>query len=167
MSNEIPQRDPSGAYRRKVKAARRVGKNKRCACGETRPEALIAGTKPTICFACQRHACGQAPDDTHHFAGEANNPTTIPVPVNDHRAELSPAQYDWPKKTRENPDGCPLLAAAGCIRGFIDTVIYLIKKGVLWIAEMLESAHDWLVEQFGPQWWVGTPLEQFIPQRSL
>jgi hypothetical protein len=42
----------------------------------------------------------------------------------------------------------------------------LIKKGVIWIAEMLESLHDWLVEQFGPKWWVGTPIEQFIPKRS-
>ena len=164
MSNEIPQIDPSGAHRRKAKAARRVGKNKKCACGESRPEALIAGTDPIICFACQRQSRGLPSDDEHHFAGEANHPATIPVPVNDHRAELSVAQYDWPKKTRENPDGCPVLRAAACVRGFVDTVVYLIKKGVLWIAEMLEAAHDWLVEEFGPQWWVGTPLERFAPK---
>ena len=57
------------------------------------------------------------------------------------------------------------IAAAGCIRGFVDTVVYLIKKGVLWVAQFLESMHDWIVEQFGPKWWVGTPIEQFVPKR--
>src|SRR5438132_805039 len=112
MSIEIPQRDPSGAYRRKVLAARRIGKNKKCAtCGEMRPEALIRKSNPTICAKCQREKEDHKTTDDHHFAGEANHPATIPLPVNDHRAELSTAQYDWPKKTRENPDGCPLLAA--------------------------------------------------------
>jgi hypothetical protein len=164
MNNKLPQRDPSGAYRRKVTAARRIGQNKKCGCGEMRPEALIPGTDPTICFSCQRQARGQAPEDDHHFAGEANHWLTIPVPVNDHRAELNVSQYDWPKETRENPDGSPLLAAAGCVRGFVDTVVYLIKKGVLWIAEMLEALEKLLLGKFGPEWWVGTPLEEFAPK---
>lgn len=59
--------------------------------------------------------------DDHHVFGKANDPTTIvTVPANDHRAELSVAQQDWPKKTPENPDGSPLLAAAARIRGFVD-----------------------------------------------
>ena len=166
MSIELPQRDPSGAYRRKVKAARRIGKKRCSICREARPEALIPKSDPTICAKCKRESCGHSTTDLHHFAGEANHPLTVPVPVNDHRAELSTAQLDWPERTLENPDGCPLLAAAGCIRGFVDTAVYLIEKGLLWIAEMLESAHDWLVEQFGPKWWVGTPVEQFIPEGS-
>ena len=40
--------------------------------------------------------------DEHHPAGRANDPTTTPVPVNDHCAELNPAQEDWPKETLEN-----------------------------------------------------------------
>ena len=87
------------------------------------------------------------------------------MPVNDHRAELSVAQYDWPKLTRENPDGCFLLAGAGCIRGFTDTVVYLIRTSLLWIAEMLESLSAFLVEKMGAKWWIGTPLEQFAPKR--
>jgi hypothetical protein len=166
MSNEISQIDPSGAYRRNVTAARRVGKNKKCACGEARPEALIPKSKPTICAKCQRKENRHTIMDKHHFAGEENHWLTVAVPVNDHRADLSVAQYNnWPKQTRENRDGCPLLAAAGCVRGFVDTVVYMIKKGVLWIAEMLERLADLLIEKFGPKWWVGTPIEQFVPNR--
>lgn len=165
MSIELPQRDPSGAYRRNVKAARRVGKNKRCSeCGESRPEALVPKSNPRICYECERKSNGQKPEDNHHFAGEANHPLTIPIPINDHRAELSAAQYDWEKKMRENPEGCPVVAGAACIQGFADTVIYLIKKGVLWIVEMLLFLSDLLLEKLGPKWWVGTPIEQFVPK---
>ena len=100
--------------------------------------------------------------DKHHFAGEPNSPITVPIPVNDHRAHLSTAQYDWQKETRENPDGSPLLAAAASIRGFTDTVLYLIEKGLLWIADMLELLHAYLAKQFGPKWWLDTDLERFV-----
>jgi hypothetical protein len=91
--------------------------------------------------------------DDHHPFGKANSPVTIPVPPNDHRAELSDAQQDWPKRTRENPDGSPALKAAGIIRGFVDTIVYLIKKGVLWVADMLERLDAALVERVGRTWW--------------
>ncbi len=104
--------------------------------------------------------------DDHHPFGRSNSPITIPVPVNDHRAELSTAQADWPKETLQNPDGSPLLAAAACIRGFGDWVVYLIKKGLLCVAELLEALNKFLVEQRGRKWWVGTPLERFAPERS-
>jgi len=89
---------------------------------------------------------------------------TIPIPANDHRAELSAAQQDWPKETRENPDGSPLLAAAAFIRGFVDTVVYLIQKSLLWIPAMIECLHAFLREHFDPKWWIGTPLEAFAPK---
>lgn len=163
---EPPKRDPEAAYARKQKAIRRVGPNAKCSsCGEARPEALIPGTKPTICAECQRKENGMATIDDHHFAARANSPVTIPIPVNDHRAELSVAQYDWPKETRENPDGSPLLAAAGCVRGFVDTVIYLIQKGVLRVAELLEKLNAFLVDKIGPKWWMGSILEQYAPKR--
>lgn len=164
MPRKIPLRDPSGAYKRKATAARRVGQGSQCACGEARPEALIAGSNPITCAACQRKKKGQATKDDHHFAARANNPTTIPVPVNDHRAELNVAQYDWPKETRENPDGSPLLAGAACVRGFVDTVLYLIEKGLLWVADMLEKLNEVLVKQLGPRWWANTEIEQFVPK---
>jgi hypothetical protein len=164
LDNIIP-RDPAAAYRREAVAARRVGADKQCACNEKRPKALIPDSEPTICAECDRKQRGQATEDNHHVAAEANDPTMIPAPVNDHRAELSEAQYDWPKETRENRDGSPLLRAAACIRGFVDTIFYLIKKLLLWIPEMLEQLDAFLVEKLGRKWWIGTPLEEYAPKR--
>lgn len=91
--------------------------------------------------------------DLHHVAGRANHDLTIPIPTNDHRAILTPAMYDWPKQTRENATGSPLLAAAACIRGFCDTVICLIEKLIYWIAEFLEALDQQLAHKFGENYW--------------
>ena len=152
--------DPIRTAARKSSARRRTGKNTRCACGETRPEALIGNTG--VCAECHRKSKGHATTDKHHVAGRANSAVTVVVPANDHRAVLSEAQYDWPKATLENPDGSPLLTAAACIRGFIDTAIYLIEQMLRWIAEMLEVLNGILVEKFGPEWWRDTPLARFV-----
>jgi hypothetical protein len=159
MRGKFPRLDPSGAHRRKVVAARRVGVGARCACGEDRPEALIAGSTPAICAACERVATGRTTIDQHHFAGRANNPATIPVPVNDHRAILSFAQAEWPKSTLTNTEGSPLLAGAACLRGCVDTIVYLIEKGLLWLADMLEKLDEVQVKKLGPKWWVDTQVE--------
>ena len=58
--------------------------------------------------------------------------------MSDHRAVLSPAQYDWPKETLENPEELDLLKAAACIRGYIDCQDYLTNKILRPIAELLE-----------------------------
>src|SRR6266849_9358986 len=126
---KIPKRDPSAALIRDAVAQRRI-RDKKCVCGETRPRAFASRTSK-LCAECTRKRCGHKTTDNHHVAGEANDPTKIPVPVNDHRARLSVDQMDWPKETRENPDGSPLLAAAGAIRGFVDTVVYLLEKLLL------------------------------------
>jgi len=162
-----PLRDPEGAAKRAAIGRRRVGEGARCACGETRPPALIPGSNPMTCAKCQRQRKGRTIMDDHHPYGKANDPKTIiAAPVNDHRADLNEAQCDWPKPTRENPNGSPLLAAAATVRGFIDTVVYLIERGLLWVAEMLEKLHDWATEKWGPNYWVGTPLEPFAPEVS-
>ena len=122
-TRRIPKRDPEGAYVRKTIAKRRVGR-RRCLCGERRPEALIQET--VWCAECQRKHQDSTALDEHHYAGAANDATTIPVPASDHRAELTTAQLDWPTQTRENPDGSPALAGAARVRGFVDTVVYLI-----------------------------------------
>ena len=166
MSRKMPKLDPRGAHRRKVIAARRVGVGARCSCGEDRPVALIAGSNPTTCVACQRSAKGRIAIDQHHFAGGANNPTTIPIPVNDHRAILSVAQAEWPKSTLANTGGSPLLTGAACLRGFIDTSLYLIEQGLLWLAEMLEKLDQVLIRKLGPRWWVNTEIEQFAPKKK-
>ncbi len=166
MSIELPQRDPGAAYRRKVASQRRLGANRQCTeCGESRSEALIREKNRVICHECKRKERGMKTKDNHHPFGKANNSATIPVPVNDHRAALNVAQQEWLKKTLENPDRSPLLAAAASVRGFIDTILYLIKAGLHWIAGMLEKADAFLVEKFGSKWWVGTPLEQYAPEQ--
>ncbi len=166
MRQKLLPRDSIGAHRRKAVAARRSGVGAACACGEQRPEALIPGRNPVICAACQRRANGRATTDEHHPAGKTNSPITISVPVNDHRAQLSVAQADWPKATLLNAQGSPLLAAAASIRGFVDTVLYLIEQGLLWIAGMLESLDEYLAKELGHRWWRGTDIEQFAPKRK-
>src|SRR5947209_19437823 len=106
MKSTPPHIDPIKAYRRRQTAARRVGNNDRCDCGENRPEALIRNSG--VCAACKRKSKGHVLTDNHHVAGCANSPVTVAVPVNDHRAILSTAQYDWPKDTLENPHRDPL-----------------------------------------------------------
>ena len=164
MTNKLPLRDPEAAWVRKTTAARRVGVNAKCACGEPRPEALIRNSKPTMCHKCKRRKEEKTIMDNHHVFGKANSPVTVPTPVNDHRADLSVAQYNWPKKTLENPEGSPFLAAAGVVRGFIDYIHYLIEKGLAWVARMLEAADAFLASQLGPKWWIGTEMEKFAPK---
>lgn len=150
-TRRIPQTDPERAYVRRAIAKRRIGR-RRCQCGETRPEALVSDS--AWCAACQRTHQGTAATDEHHYAGAANDLLTLAVPVNDHRAEFTKNQLEWPQLTRENPDGSPALAAAGRVRGFIDTVVYLIRKGLLWVAELLETMDAALTERYGATWWV-------------
>src|SRR4051794_17741422 len=101
MPKKLPERNPINSYARKATAARRIGPKKQCVCGEMRPEALITNSNPPICASCKRKNRGETTMDEHHVAGKSNNATTISVTVNDHRACLSPAQYDWNKETRE------------------------------------------------------------------
>ncbi len=157
------KRDPGAAFVREEVARRRIGE-KKCVCGETRPLAF-ANRKSKLCARCERRRRGQRTTDDHHVAGKANNPATIPVMTNDHRARLSEDQHDWPKATLANPDGCPLLAAAACVRGFIDYINYAIDKYLLWIPEMLELLSAFLAAKLGRKWWHNTSLERFSPKR--
>jgi hypothetical protein len=166
MARKLPPRDPIRAHRRKAVAARRVGLDASCTCGEKRAEALVRGEKPTSCAECQRAKTGQTPKDNHHPFGRANSSVTISVPVNDHRARLSVDQMNWPKSTLMNTQGSPLLAAAACVRGFVDTILYLIETGLLWIADMLEILDKSLLKKLGPGWWRETEIERFAPKRK-
>lgn len=138
--------------------------DKKCACGETR-QLTFAGPKAKRCVECERKKKDRKTTDNHHVAGKANDPITISVPVNDHRARLSVDQMDWPKEARENPDGSPLLAAAGAIRGFVDTVVYLLENLLLKHADILEKVDAYLVRTLGRKWWLKTNLKQFAPKR--
>lgn len=165
-SKRIPN-DPLAAARRNSAETRRLGIGRECAlCGENRAAALISQSNPLICAECQRLKDGRSTRDDHHVAGKANYPLTIPVPANDHRAILSKDQYDWPRKTRENPDRSPLLQAAACIRGFYDTLVYLTEKMLLWIAELLEKVDAFLEAHFGRKWWTQKEFREFVPRHS-
>ena len=161
MSNKSPQRDPIGIYRRETTASRRLGETTQCACGESRLPTLNTRKKIT-CEECKRKRSGKTIMDQHHIAGKANSPITVPVPANDHRV-LSAEQYDWPTKTLSNPEGSPLLAAAASIRGFKDFVLYLMDKFLMWVADILEVAHEYLETRLGSKWWEKTELKKYQP----
>jgi hypothetical protein len=162
-----PPRDPIAAFDREARATRRVGIGSCCVeCGENRPLALISGASPKICANCQREKFGRSPFDDHHPAGEANDSTTIRTPVNDHRATLSPQQYEWPPKTWGNPDGSPIRASAARVRGYCETNDYLVCSLLIPNAEMLEALDEYLEKRLGPKWWVGTDMERFAPKRK-
>lgn len=164
MLKGLRQRDPGAAYQRKIAAERRYPPGSRCACGETRPEAFVSND-PVTCAACDRAARGKSALDSHHPAGKSNSPITVPIPINDHRAELSAAQYDWPKTTLENKNGSPLLAHAACVRGYIDTNQYLVENLLRRNPEFWEFLDQLLAEKFGPEWWHDSRFEKFTLRR--
>lgn len=165
MSVQLRQRDPIAAQKRKSEAIRRIGIGRTCSiCGESRPEALIPNSEPTLCARCERKQKGKTTVDQHHPAGRANDPMTVPVDVNDHRAILSVAQHDWEKDLLQNPDGCPLKAGAARIRGCTDTILYVLSLAD-YVVQLLIALSTFLKEHLGPKWWKGTPLERFAPKQ--
>ena len=156
---------PGRVAARRARAQRRVGEGARCHCGESRPEALIAGSKPMRCAECQRKAEGRPVTDDHHDAGRGNSPLTIPVPVNDHRAELSVMQMDWGKTMRENPEGDPLIAAAALLRGSADITAYLQEHRIDVAIALLEMVAESNRQRLGSKWWRGTDVERFAPKK--
>jgi hypothetical protein len=134
-------------------AARRVGLDNACPCGESRPEALIPGSNPMICAGCDRKRRGRKTSDHHHLFAISNSPVSVSIPVNDHRASLSVSQHNWPRETLENRDGSPLLSSAAKIRGFIDFVVYLMQEHLLPIATMLELLDTILRRKLGTKYW--------------
>lgn len=157
-------RDPVSAFVRRARAQRRVGQGAACACGEQRPYALIRGRQPSLCFACDRVAHGRPPYEAHHVFGKRNGCEIVEAPIGDHRADLSVAQYSWPPRTLENPDGSPLLRAAAYLRGAHNTIVYILDS-MLWIPTFLEGLDAWLCELRGARWWVGLPIAKYAPNR--
>jgi hypothetical protein len=58
------------------------------------------------------------------------------------------------------------LAGAACLRGCIDTIVYLIERSLPWLADMLENLDAVLLKKLGPKWWANTELEQFPPKKK-
>lgn len=153
MLDRDSSRDPIAAYARASQAVRRVGVGARCACGQNCAQALMKQSTPMICARCQRKSAGKTVMERHHIAGKANSNITISIPVNDHRGRLSVDQAEWLVETLRNPDRCPLTAIAACMRGFGNTVRYLIDALLIGPAEFLEEVSRYLRRRLGPKWW--------------
>lgn len=164
MRNKQSNWDPISADARENAASRRLGHEQQCECGENRPQALMRDGEKTVCAELANERCGLEPSEDHHPAGKANNPATVRVGTNDHRADLSESQRDWPAKTLENRNGSPLLAAAAQERGYNDTNEYLVRTLLARNPEMLEALDEFLEERLGSKWWKGTKLEKFEPK---
>lgn len=82
---------------------------------------------------------GKKPPERHHIAGKANSSVTVEVRANVHRAQLSAAQYEWPRRTLSNPDGSPLLDVAGAVRGAANFIEELIVQLMRLCAECSKS----------------------------
>ena len=155
--------DPIKRGVRKAKSQRRAGVGAICAgCGETRPEKLVRRSRPKLCGDCYALKKGKKPTEGHHIAAEANADTTVELSINDHRL-LSDAQYEWPPHVFRNPDGSPLLAAAGFLYGVADFIQHLIVNGLRHVAEFLQQLDTWLRESNGTLWWKGGPFEGWKP----
>jgi hypothetical protein len=157
---------PTDLYVRKSRSRRRIGLGAQCACGERRHLALIANSGTVTCYCCKRVADQKSTIDDHHIAGRSNYSATIPIPTNDHVAELSERQRDWPEQTLRNPDGDPFLKGAACVRGVHDTIIYIVDHVLLWVAHLLEIASALLTQMTGRFYWRNTPLEEFVGRRK-
>ncbi len=160
----MPRRsnDPIKASVREAKRQRRVGEGAACAdCGEKRAKMLLRSSRPKRCLPCYAVKKGRKPTESHHIAAEANSPITVEIPITDHRT-LSDAQYEWPPKTLQNPDGSPLLALAAGLRGVADFICDLITEFITHLAEAAEKIDAWLCERHG-LWWKDGPLDGWQP----
>ena len=125
-----------------------------CACGETNPFALTGAHPGITCYECQAVAGGRSRIEAQHVQGRANGPETVPMLGNDHRV-VDAYKITWPEATLRNPDGDPLLRAAGCLRGWLDLLRVVIDRSLGWIPAFLEWLAAKLQEVHGPRWWDG------------
>jgi hypothetical protein len=155
--------DPIKTGTRRAKTQRRVGVGAACAdCGKSAPEVpLVARSRPKRCYACYQIARGKKPTEGHDIAGKSNSPIKIEVPANVHRS-LSEAQYEWPRKTLQNPDGSPALRATAALRGARDLIVELLTTLFDSCIVLIEMIDAWLCEKHG-KWWIGTPFEGWQP----
>jgi hypothetical protein len=147
----VRNRDPIGTWLRSSRAQRRVGRAAACACGESRPYALIAGRVPPRCFRCERLAHGRRPHELNHPFGQRNSDLTIRYPINDHRAVFSVKQLDWTPEALENPTGDPLLSAIAHLHGLNDNVSHMLAE-CLTLAPRFKHVQELLIAIYGPDW---------------
>ena len=97
-----------------------------------------------ICYECDAKQRGKSTFEAHHVAGRANDPTTIDVPVNDHRAELSVDQYEWPRGRLQNPDAARCLRCRDASAASSQRHTYFMERLLGWIPPQLETLDAFL-----------------------
>lgn len=143
------------AERRREQAYERLGtRTPRCRhCNENDPVALTGRHPDIVCYQCKAVCDGKPPTEDHHVGGKGNHPFKVPIPANDHR-RLNDMQNDHPDRTRQNPDGSPLLALAAVLRGWIDILHQIIEGLVGRIPTALENLDARLTAFIGLDWWI-------------
>ena len=147
----MSQEEINSAGRRSRKQ-RTLGPNAHCwKCGYTDNTALQWKRGKIWCYECASAQEGRATVEAHHVVGRSNDPSTVGIPGNVHRA-LSDAQEDWPKLTRYNQDGDPLRWMAAFFRFLRDVARWALDR-LEWLALWSERLADYHDAVDGPRWW--------------
>jgi hypothetical protein len=122
-------------------------------CRETDPLALTGIHPEILCYEHDAVRNGRDWLEDHHLAGRANDPATVRIPGNDHRAISERQNVTWRRETLRNPEGSPLIKAAAEIRGWLDILWLILERTVASVPTFLEALDAWLIEEIGPRWW--------------
>jgi hypothetical protein len=145
------EQDPIAAWLRGTRAQRRVGHDAACACGESRPYALIARRTPPRCYRCERLAQDREPYEDNDVFGKRHSGLKIRYPINDHRAIFSMKQYSWPPGALGNPNGSVLREGVARMHGAYDNVEHMLAENVAYAAKLAELEEQ-LTTIYGPNW---------------
>jgi hypothetical protein len=155
MNTDADDYDDALADRREQRLLALGTRSPRCSvegCTETEPFALT-GVAPNIL--CREHLAdtqGHSWIEEHHPAGRHNDPSTVPVPANEHGV-LSELQALWPRGTLRNPEASPLVRAAAWLRAWLDILRLIVDRTVDRIPAALENLDALLTDRLGPEWW--------------
>jgi hypothetical protein len=145
---------------RRERHRRRLGaRHPRCTtCGESEPAALVGRVTEVRCYECLLIADGKNPIEAHHYAGRANDAFTVLLRGNAHRV-VSDEIYTWPDRTRLNPAGSGLRAAAAALRGRLAVERQMVDRIDGPLIDYLERLDERLTELHGKRWWEPLGLE--------
>ncbi len=137
---------------RKAQRQRQFGAQALCArCGWDQLDALSRLGNEILCYECLCIEKGKATVERHHILGRANDPQTVGIPANLHRA-LSDGQQDWPETVRRNVNRDPLLWIAGLACSLRDLLAWLLDHCDDIIRFLVELAGT-LRGRHGATWW--------------
>lgn len=145
--------------RRELHRRRLGARHPHCpSCGESEPGALVGHVPDVRCYECALVAADRSTVEAHHYAGRVNDSFTVPLSGNVHRV-VSDEIYTWPERTRLNPAGSGLRAAAAALRGRLAVERQMVQRIDGPLITYLEQLDDRLTELHGEQWWKQIGLE--------